>query len=221
MSFCHPFLNGCDGFGCGCSSFCPFPDWIHPLLCNPTQFCCVGNDNGPTLVIHSILLEPCGNQSCTPRTLRIRITGPSFPCGEFFTLRVGSCTEIDEPLVITNLEPGQYEIEQILSSCREFDTTFTGPICNGCVSITCSVVPTVITIVNRKRFCRRCRRHGCGCGSCSNCGCGNNCGCSSCGNRCDGDCGRGRICDRCGCRDCDEHHHHEHHHHEHREREER
>ena len=133
MSFCHPFLNGCDGFGfgCGCSSFCPFPDWIHPLLCNPTQFCCVGNDNGPTLVIHSILLEPCGNQSCTPRTLRIRITGPSFPCGEFFTLRVGSCTEIDEPLVITNLEPGQYEIEQILSSCREFDTTFTGPICNG------------------------------------------------------------------------------------------
>ena len=219
MSFCHPFLNGCDGFGCGCSSFCPFPDWIHPLLCNPTQFCCVGNDNGPTLVIHSILLEPCGNQSCTPRTLRIRITGPSFPCGEFFTLRVGSCTEIDEPLVITNLEPGQYEIEQILSSCREFDTTFTGPICNGCVSITCSVVPTVITIVNRKRFCRRCRRHGCGCGSCSNCGCGNNCGCSSCGNRCDGDCGRGRICDRCGCRDCREHH--EHHHHEHREREER
>ena len=187
MSFCHPFLNGCDGFGCGCSSFCPFPDWIHPLLCNPTQFCCVGNDNGPTLVIHSILLEPCGNQSCTPRTLRIRITGPSFPCGEFFTLRVGSCTEIDEPLVITNLEPGQYEIEQILSSCREFDTTFTGPICNGCVSITCSVVPTVITIVNRKRFCRRCRRHGCGC---SNCGCnicGNNCGCNSCGNRCDGD----------------------------------
>ena len=219
MSFCHPFLNGCDGFGCGCSSFCPFPDWIHPLLCNPTQFCCVGNDNGPTLVIHSILLEPCGNQSCTPRTLRIRITGPSFPCGEFFTLRVGSCTEIDEPLVITNLEPGQYEIEQILSSCREFDTTFTGPICNGCVSITCSVVPTVITIVNRKRFCRRCRRHGCGCGSCSNCGCGNNCGCSSCGNRCDGDCDRGRICDRCGCRDCREHH--EHHHHEHREHEER
>ena len=87
MYFCHPFLNGCDGFGCGCSSFCPFPDWIHPLLCNPTQFCCVGNDNGPTLVFHSILLEPCGNQSCTPRTFNIRVTGPSFPCGESFTLR--------------------------------------------------------------------------------------------------------------------------------------
>ena len=206
MSFCHPFLSGCDGLntGCGCTSFCPFPDWIHPLLCNPAHLCCAGSDNGPTLVIHSILLEPCGNQSCTPRTLRIRITGPSFPCGEFFTLRVGRCTEIDEPLVITNLEPGQYEIEQILSSCREFDTTFTGPICNGCVSITCSIVPTVITIVNRKRFCRRCRRHGNGCNTCGCSGCG-------CGNRgCDGDCGRGRICDRCGCRDCDEHHHHEH-----------
>ena len=51
----------------------------------------------------------------------------------------------------------------------------------------------------------------------NNCGC-NNCGCNNCGcaNRCDGDCDRGRICDRCGCRDCDEHHHHEH-----REREER
>ncbi len=205
MSFCHPFLNGCDGFGC--NSFCPFPDWIHPLLCNPTQFCCVGNDNGPTLVIHSILLEPCGNQSCTPRTLRIRITGPSFPCGEFFTLRVGSCTEIDEPLVITNLEPGQYEIEQILSSCREYDTTFTGPVCNGCVSITRSVVPTVITIVNRKRFCRRCHRHGCGCNTC-----GNSCGCNSFGSGCGcgGSCDHGQICDRCGCRDCRDHHEHHH-----------
>lgn len=203
MSFCHPFANCCDG----CNSFCPFPDWIHPLLCNPTQFCCVGSDNGPTLVIHSILLEPCGNQSCTPRTLRIRVTGPSFPCGEFFTLRVGSCTEIDEPLVITNLEPGQYEIEQILSSCREFDTTFTGPICNGCVSITNSIVPTVITIVNRKRFCRRCHRHGFGCnGGCNNgCGCNNNCGCNSgcgCNNNCGCNNGCGQICDCCGCRSC-------------------
>ena len=150
------------------------------------------------------------------------LVGPS-GCGKTTLLRmIAGLEEITGGRImmgdidITNLEPGQYEIEQILSSCREFDTTFTGPICNGCVSITCSVVPTVITIVNRKRFCRRCRRHGCGCGSCSNCGCGNNCGCSSCGNRCDGDCGRGRICDRCGCRDCEEHHHHEH-----REREER
>lgn len=222
MSFCHPFLNGCDCFssGCGCNCFCPFPDWIHPILCNPTQFCCTGSDNDPTLVIHSILLEPCGNQSCTPRTLRIRVCGPSFPDGEFFTLRVGSCTEVDEPLVITGLTPGQYEIEQILSSCREYDTTFTGPICNGCVSITCSCVPTVITIVNRKRFCRRCHRHGCGCGSCGGCGgcggfggCGSCGGCGGCGNcgSCGGCGGCGQVCDGCGCRDQ----------HEHRERENR
>ena len=48
--------------------------------------------------------------------------------------------------------------------CSEYDTTFTGPISGGCVSITNSPVPTVITIVSRKRFNRR--RRGCrpGCG---------------------------------------------------------
>ena len=150
---------------CGCcnhDSYCPFPQWMHPILCNPTHFCSAENDNGPTLVIHSILLEPCGNQSCTPKTFTIHITGPSYPCGETFTLRAGSCTEVDEPLVITNLTPGQYEIEQVTScSCGcsgEYDTTFTGPIAGGCVSITNSRVPVVITIVNRKRL-HGCRRH--------------------------------------------------------------
>lgn len=39
----------------------------------------------PTLVIHKIVLEPCGNQSCTERTFTLRITGPSYPNGEIFT----------------------------------------------------------------------------------------------------------------------------------------
>ena len=152
--------------GCPCHahpSYCPFPEWKHPLLCNPAHLCCANNENGPTLVIHQILLEPCGNQSCTPRTFTIRVTGPSYPCGETFTLRAGSCTEIDEPLVITNLEPGQYEIDLVSGSgscCCEYDTTFTGPISCGQVSITASPVPTVITIVSRKRTNRR-RRRGC------------------------------------------------------------
>ena len=154
-------------------SYCPYPQWKHPLLCNPAHFCCTdaNSSNGPTLVIHQILLEPCGNQSCTPRTFTIRITGPSYPCGETFTLRAGSCTELDEPLIIAGLIPGQYEIEQVNTGCScgcdcsEYDTTFTGPISNGCISITASPVPTVITIVTRKRLCRR-RRGGCrpGCG---------------------------------------------------------
>ena len=103
MSFCHNW----DSCGCWNHSFCPFPQWKHPLLCNPVHFCCAdqNNDNGPTLVIHQILLEPCGNQSCTPRTFTIRVTGPSYPCGETFTLRAGSCTELDEPLVIAGLIP--------------------------------------------------------------------------------------------------------------------
>ena len=210
MSFCfHDHfgcscgcLNGCS-CGCGRHSFCPFPDWMHPILCNPARFCDAENDNGPTLVIHQILLEPCGNQSCTPRTFTIRVTGPSYPRGETFTLRAGSCTELDEPLVITGLIPGQYEIEQITGSCccSEFDTTYTGPISCNCVSITASRVPTVITIVSRKRFCRRHR--GCRCGNLRGCGCGsscgNPCGCSSscshsCGNACGNSCGNS-----CGC----------------------
>ena len=157
MSFWHPHhICGCDS-----NSYCPFPQWMHPLLCNPAHLCCAENENGPTLVIHAILLEPCGNQSCTPRTFSIRITGPSYPCGETFTLRAGSCTEIDEPLVISGLTPGQYQIEQLTGcscSCQgEYDTSFTGPICDGSIAIVNSRVPTVITIVNRKRM-QGCRR---------------------------------------------------------------
>ena len=165
MSCCHT-CNPCD---CLHHSYCPYPHWKHPLLCNPAHFCCAdtNNDNGPTLIIHQILLEPCGNQSCTPRTFTIRVTGPSYPCGETFTLRAGSCTELDEPLVIAGLIPGQYEIEQVNSGCScgcgagEYDTTYTGPISCGQVSITASRVPTVITIVSRKRVCRRRRRRCC------------------------------------------------------------
>ena len=164
MMFCY---HGCKPCDCLTHAYCPYPQWKHPLLCNPVHFCCTNphEDNGPTLVIHQILLEPCGNQSCTPRTFTIRVTGPSYPCGETFTLRAGSCTELDEPLVIAGLIPGQYEIEQLNTHCScgcgagEYDTTFTGPISCGQVSITASRVPTVITIVSRKRLCRR-RRCG-------------------------------------------------------------
>ena len=166
MSCCHHHGHSCNPCDCMHHSYCPYPQWKHPLLCNPAHLCCVDpeNDNGPTLVIHQILLEPCGNQSCTPRTFTIRVTGPSYPCGETFNLRAGSCTELDEPLVITGLTPGQYEIELVNSCSCEYDTTFTGPISCGQVSITASRVPTVITIVSRKRICRR-RRPRCGCNS--------------------------------------------------------
>ncbi len=168
MSCCHTH-HSCNPCDCMHHSYCPYPYWKHPLLCNPAHFCCADehNDNGPTLIIHQILLEPCGNQSCTPRTFTIRVTGPSYPCGETFSLRAGSCTELDEPLVIAGLIPGQYEIEQVNSSCScgcgcsEYDTTYTGPISCGQVSITASRVPTVITIVSRKRVCRRRRRRHC------------------------------------------------------------
>ena len=166
MSCCYH--HHCDHFcphSCGHPSYCPYPQWVQPILCNPAHYCDAEYVSGPTLVIHQIQLEPCGNQSCTPRTFTIRITGPSYPNGETFTLRAGSCTEVDEPLVITGLIPGQYEIEQLNSACgcSEYDTTYTGPISCNSVAITASRVPVVITIVSRKRICRR-RRQGCGCG---------------------------------------------------------
>lgn len=61
---------------CDCRPSCPYVEWLHPLCCNPAHFCCAGCENGPTLVIHKIVLEPCGGQSCTERTFTLRITGP-------------------------------------------------------------------------------------------------------------------------------------------------
>ena len=128
---------------------------MHPLCCNPTRYCCAGFENGPTLVIHKIVLEPCGNQSCTPKTFTLRITGPSYPNGEIFTLRAGSCTQLDEPLVISGLEPGCYAIEELFNRPYEYCTTITGPVMGNVVRLTNSCVPTVVTIVNRKQLCRR------------------------------------------------------------------
>lgn len=172
---CGPFnpnfllhLLGLNGFGCnfcGCDSgngSCPFPQWIHPIQFNPTHFCDAGSDSGATLVIHKIVLEPCANQSCTPTNFTLRITGPSFPCGETFTIRAGSCLTLDEPLVLSGLEPGVYEIEELSCCGRNFISTLTGPVCGRCVNLIASRVPTVVTIVNRRRI-DHCCRNTCGC----------------------------------------------------------
>jgi len=143
--------------------------WAQPIVSSPAQFAnlaqfsSAGTENGATLVIHKIVLDACGNQSCTPRTFSLRITGPSYPCGEVFHLRAGSCTELDEPLVITGLEPGTYCIEEVHTCQNEYISTFTGPVCGREVTVTNGYYPTVITIVSRKRLCRLCHKHGCGC----------------------------------------------------------
>ena len=156
---------GCDDYNdlFGCPS-CPYPEWVQPILCNQARYVSTESENGATLVIHKIVLEPLGDQSCTPRTFSIRITGPSYPNGEVFQLRAGSCIELDEPLVITGLTPGCYTIEELFSTPNEYITTITGPVCGRRVELTCSASPTVITLVNRKRLCRLCSsRYGCGC----------------------------------------------------------
>lgn len=139
-------------------------DFIQPIVTSAAQFSNAGVTDGATLVIHKIVLEPCGNQSCTPRTFSIRITGPSYPCGEIFQLRAGSCTELDEPLVITGLEPGTYCIEEVFACPNAYITTITGPVCGRHVTVGQSWFPTVVTIVNRRRLCRLCHSSGCGCG---------------------------------------------------------
>lgn len=162
--------HGCCNCSCGCSSSCPFPEWMQPVLCCPTHFCHAHWPDGSTLVIHQIVLEPCGDKSCTPRNFSIRITGPSYPCGEIFTLRAGNCLELDEPLVITGLEPGEYTIEPVFSCPNQFITTITGPVCGRTVVLPQNGAPTVVTIVSRRRLCRLCRGFGCGCSACSGCG---------------------------------------------------
>jgi len=149
--------------GSACSRF------MQPILSSPAQFSNAGTENGATLVIHKIVLEPCGNTTCTPRTFNIRVTGPSYPCGEIFRMRAGSCLELDEPLVLTGLRPGTYCIEEIFTCPNEYITTFTGPVCGRHVTVSNSFFPTVVTICNRKRLCRLCHGFGCGCTACSAC----------------------------------------------------
>jgi len=113
---CHHHHHMCQS---SCDSYCPYPQWQQPILCNQTHYCWAENVNGPTLVIHKIVLDSCASQSCTPRNFTILITGPSYPAGETFTLRAGSCTELDEPLVIAGLIPGVYRIEELhAASCH-------------------------------------------------------------------------------------------------------
>ena len=151
-------------WGCGCNhdweDNCPYSRWRHPIYCCPAYYSCAGTQDGPTLVIHAIPLEAGCEQSCTPRTFRIRITGPSYPCGEIFSLRAGSCLTLDEPLVISGLEPGQYQIEVLFDCPRNYLSTITGADCGGCVQVTNSAAPTVVTIVSRRRV--RCPNR-CGC----------------------------------------------------------
>ena len=153
-SSCASLMNGCANSQ---QTSCPYSQWMQPISCAQAYYTCAGAANGATLVIHQIVLEAGGEQSCTPRSFQLRITGPSYPCGEIFTLRAGSCTELDEPLVISGLEPGRYRIEPLFSCTGEFISTITGPGCGEVITVSASAAPTVVTIVSR-RILSRCQR---------------------------------------------------------------
>ena len=173
MPIPHPgHHHGCCPHACPCAqmqdgSLCG--RYVQPICTSAAQYPPSAAENGATLVIHMIVLEPCGNQSCTPRTFKIRITGPSYPCGEVFTLTAGSCITLDEPLVLTGLEPGTYCIEEIFACPHAYVSTYTGPVHGRCVCVGSGYAPTVITIVNRKRLCALCHGYGCGCAAHSIC----------------------------------------------------
>ena len=150
--------NAIADYACSTCSSCPYPEWMQPILCSQTRLANAEDENGATLVIHKIVLEPLADQTCTPRTFSIRVTGPSYPCGELFQLRAGSCTELDEPLVITGLTPGCYSIEEVFSTPNEYVSTITGPVCGNTVMLASSASPTVVTLCCRKRICRLCSR---------------------------------------------------------------
>lgn len=148
-------MQPCAQSGASCGQY------LQPICTSTAQYSDAGTVQGATLVIHKIVLEPCGDPTCTPRTYNIRITGPSYPCGETFQLRAGSCTELDEPLVITGLEPGTYCIEEVTSCPNQYISTLTGPVCGQQVTVTSSYFPTVVTIVSRRRSCALLRRRCC------------------------------------------------------------
>lgn len=153
----------------GCMTPCTLHPWAQPIHPLPTPYAGASSAGGATLVVHKIVLEPCGNQSCTPRTFSIRITGPSYPAGEVFRLRAGSCLELDEPLVLTGLEAGTYCIEELFSLPNEYICTITGPARGRNVQVGNGYYPTVITLVNRKRLCSLCHGYGCGCAAHNTC----------------------------------------------------
>lgn len=191
-------------------------EWIQPI-----DTCCTSDldnvqQNGLTLVIYKIILDACGGQSCKPKTFTLRITGPSFPQGETFEIRAGSCISIDEPLIITGLAPGEYCIDELASPPERYVTTFTGTsVCGNRVRVLPCNSPVVVTIINRVRLCRLCRGHGCGCSFCSECnggcvssasirglssrlGCGSSSSGCGCGSSSSG-CGCGSSSSGCGC----------------------
>lgn len=80
---------------------------------------------------------------------------PVIPMGRFSPCARAAAPSLDERLVISGLEPGCYAIEELLNRPNEYCTTITGPVMGNVVQLTNSCVPTVVTIVNRKRLCRR------------------------------------------------------------------
>ena len=193
---------------------------MDPLM-NRIPACVINQDglNGLTLVIYKIVLNACGKRSCTPRTFSLRITGPSYPAGETFSITAGSCTSLDEPLILTGLMPGDYCIDEIQTEPIHYISTFTGPtVCRNVVRVAPGCPPAVVTIVNRERLCRLCRGHGCGCDFCtacnggcssvcsgssrcarSTCRCGRNCACRE---TCGCSCGCNNVTQSCGCNRC-------------------
>ena len=122
--FLPPWMNS----GCG--------QYVQPICSSPAQYTDAGTLQGATLVIYKIALEACGEQSCTPRTYNICITG---------------------------LEPGTYCIEELHRRPNQVISTLTGPVCGHQVTVTNSYMPTVVTICSRRRLCALCQGYGCGC----------------------------------------------------------
>ena len=112
-----------------------------------------------------VCVKPVGidSEKAVPDALQAQLGG------EVFTLPAGNCLSLDEPLVLTGLEPGTYCIEEIFACPNAYISTYTGPVCGRCVNITGSRFPTVITICCRKRLCRLCHGYGCGCSACGAC----------------------------------------------------
>lgn len=139
---------------CECRPSCPYSE-ASPLCCNPR----ISAARAGKTARRSSFIKSCLNPAATraARSARSPCASPApvIPMGRFSPCARAAAPSLTSRPRHQRLEPGCYAIEELLNCPNEYCTTITGPVMGNVVQLTNSCVPTVVTIVNRKRLCRR------------------------------------------------------------------
>lgn len=141
---------------CECRPSCPYSEWLHPLCCNPAHFCCAGWENGRRSSFIKSCLNPAATRAARSARSPCASPAPVIPMGRFSSLRAGSCTQLGRA---GSSSAGLTRAVMPSKNCSTVRTNTARPSparsMGNVVQLTNSCVPTVVTIVNRKRLCRR------------------------------------------------------------------